>query len=327
MEQKQEQVQKADPQFKEDVRQGLTSYPKTLSSKYFYDREGDRLFQEIMALPEYYLTNLEFEIFDRHKKDITGAFFSNDGFDLIELGAGDGKKTKILLKQLLDEGQDFTYLPIDISQNVLDQLSNSLKKELPRLEVNPQRGSYAETLQRLEKYNSRKKVILFLGSNLGNMLPEQAVQFLKKIGATMGPEDLFFIGLDQKKHPQKILDAYNDPSGVTAAFNLNLLRRINRELAADFNLDNFMHWPVYNPESGTAKSYLVSKVPQTVKIKSLNLDVQFEAWESIHTEISQKYDDISIEFLTKEAGMEVISSFSDEDEQFKDYIFRKKQKS
>lgn len=140
----------------------------------------------------------------------------------------------------------------------------------------------------------------------------------------MGPEDLFFIGLDQKKHPQQILDAYNDPSGVTAAFNLNLLKRINREFAADFDLENFLHWPVYNPETGTAKSYLVSKKAHSVKINSLNLEVSFEAWESIHTEISQKYDGPSIDFLTKESGMEVIQSFADREGKFRDYIFKKR---
>lgn len=318
-----EHGQTAGSQFKEDVKTGLTSYPKTLNSKYFYDREGDRLFQEIMALPEYYLTDLEFNILEKHKKDIAAAFSSKEGFDLIELGAGDGKKTKILLKQLLEEQQDFIYLPVDISQNVLDQLSSSLQQELPNLRVEAQRGTYTETLERLEKYNSRKKVILFLGSNLGNMLPEQAIQFLKKIGSTMGPEDLLFIGLDQKKHPQVILDAYNDSAGVTAAFNLNLLSRINRELSADFDPDNFLHWPVYNPETGTAKSYLVSKKAHTVKINSLNLEVSFDAWESIHTEISQKYDGPSINNLSKEAGMEIVKSFADSEGKFRDYIFKK----
>lgn len=310
--------------FATDVLEGLTSSPKTLSSKYFYDKRGDELFQEIMNLPEYYLTNLEFEILENHKREISETFSAQEGFDLIELGAGDGKKTKILLRYLQQEDYNFTYVPVDISNNVLQQLTSSLKEELPALETAPQQGSYAEVLERLGEYRSRKKVIMFLGSNLGNLLSEQAVNFLKKITAAMGPEDLFFIGLDQKKHPQKILNAYNDPAGVTAAFNKNLLTRINRELEGDFEEENFIHWPVYNPESGTTKSYLVSTKEQSVHIKSLNLEVKFEAWESIHTEISQKYDSASVNWLAEQAGMKITGSFTDKDGYFKNYIFRKK---
>lgn len=311
-------------QFGVDVQEGLTSSPKSLNSKYFYDKRGDELFQEIMNLPEYYLTNLEFEILEQNKREIAKAFSAENGFDLIELGAGDGKKTKILLRYLQQEKFSFTYVPVDISNNVLQQLEGSLKEELPELEIVPQQGSYAEVLERLGEYRSRKKVIMFLGSNLGNLLPEQAVNFLKKIHASMGPEDLFFVGLDQKKHPRKILDAYNDPSGVTAAFNKNLLSRINNELGGNFDVDTFLHWPVYNPETGTTKSYLVSTKKQTVQIKSLNLEVKFDAWESIHTEISQKYDLASVRWLAQESGLKITESFTDENQNFKDYIFRKR---
>lgn len=310
--------------FEEDVYLGLTSHPKYLLSKYIYDKKGDKLFQEIMELPEYYLTNCEYSILKDHAAEIADAFNSKKGFDLIELGAGDGKKTKVLLRHLLKAEADFTYQPIDISENVLEELEGSLKKEFPRLDVKIQQGTYFKTLERLADYNTRKKVIMLLGSNIGNLLHKDAIDFLRNIREAMSEDDMLFMGFDQKKHPQIILDAYNDPTGVTAAFNKNHLTRINRELEANFKPDSFLHWETYDPESGTAKSFLVSKEEQTVNIKGLNLDVHFDKWETIHTEISQKYDDPVVNWLATEAGLKVISSFTDEKGYYKDYVFVRK---
>ncbi|MFD1095022.1 L-histidine N(alpha)-methyltransferase [Salegentibacter chungangensis] len=312
-----------DSPFKEDVYKGLSAFPKYLLSKYIYDEKGDKLFQQIMEMPEYYLTNCELGILQTHTAAISDSFNAEAGFDLIELGAGDGKKTKIILKYLSDKNYDFNYLPVDISQSVLVELEASLKKELPKVKVQPQQGTYFKTLEKLSDYNRRKKVILFLGSNIGNLLHEKAIDFLRNIREAMNPEDMLFMGFDQKKHPQKILDAYNDPAGITEAFNKNLLVRINRELDADFDPDQFLHWETYDPESGTAKSFLVSKKPQKVFIKGLDLKVSFKAWESIHTEISQKYDDSVVKWLADEAGLEVETSFKDNENCYKNYIFRK----
>ena len=310
--------------FEEDVYKGLTSFPKYLLSKYIYDQKGDKLFQQIMEMPEYYLTNCELNILEHHKAAIAEIFKKEGGFDLIELGAGDGKKTKILLQHLVAKKYDFNYLPIDISQHVLEELRDSLRNEIPEVKVKIQQGTYFKTLENLADYNNRRKVILVLGSNIGNLLHENAINFLRNIQKAMNLEDRLFMGFDQKKDPQKILDAYNDKTGITEAFNKNLLARINRELDANFNLDNFKHWETYDPETGTAKSYLVSKVKQKVAIKKLELEVCFDAWESIHTEISQKYDDAVVAWLAKEAGLEIQTSFQDQDNWFKNYIFRKK---
>lgn len=309
--------------FAEDVFRGLTSYPKKISSKYLYDQKGDDLFQKIMDLPEYYLTGKEYQILMRHREEIGDTFVSFEGFDLIELGAGDGKKTKVLLRHFEEKNYDYKYLPVDISKNVLDQLSHSLQEEIPAVEVEPQQGTYAEVLNRLADYRDRKKVILFLGSNIGNLSQEEAVSFLRKIASAMSEKDRFFMGVDQKKEPQVILDAYNDSAGVTKEFNKNLLARMNRELEADFDPDSFMHWPLYNPETGVAKSYLVSTREQTVQINSLNLEVRFLKWETIHTEVSQKYDDTSIAWLAKEAGLEIAGSWGDKENFFKDYLFKR----
>tara|TARA_R110002051_G_scaffold3131_1_gene16776 strand:- start:16683 stop:17624 length:942 start_codon:yes stop_codon:yes gene_type:complete len=295
-------------EFEKEVCSGLTDSPKHLSSKYFYDKKGDKLFQDIMAMPTYYLTDCEYEILESNKEKITELFTGFGTFDLIELGAGDGKKTKILLKEFSDKDIDFTYVPIDISDNALNQLHNSTEKELPKINVQPFQGSYFEALKEINNRKNRK-IILFLGSNIGNLEHDQAVSFMNKIQKLMRPDDLLFMGFDLKKNPQTILDAYNDQEGITAAFNKNVLTRINTELNANFDLNQFLHWEVYNPETGSAKSYLVSKIQQTVLIKNLELIVDFKQWETIHTEISQKYDDEIINWLAKEAGLEMTTEY------------------
>lgn len=311
-------------QFEEEVHTGLTDYPKHLSSKYFYDEKGDKLFQDIMNMPEYYLTDAEFDIFSTQTERITQLFSKgSESFNLIELGAGDGKKTKILLQKLVDDKVDFNYLPIDISQNVLDQLSNSLKTEIPQVSVETQQGTYFEALENIASLTDAKKVILFLGSNIGNLLHPQAIEFLTQVQELMREDDLFFVGFDIKKNPQTILDAYNDQTGITAAFNKNVLARINTELGGNFDLDKFRHWEVYNPETGTAKSYLVSKEKHSVVVEKLNLKINFTPWETIHTEISQKYDDRTVEWLAEKSGLQIETKFTDSKKQYKNYVFKK----
>ncbi len=309
-------------EFKKEVYNGLTDKPKHLSSKYFYDKKGDKLFQDIMAMPTYYLTDCEYEILESNKEEITDLFTGFGAFDLIELGAGDGKKTKILLKEFNDKNIDFTYVPIDISNNALYQLHNSIEIELPKVKVQPFQGTYFEALEDINNRKNRK-IILFLGSNIGNLKHDQAVDFMKKIKNLMQPDDLLLIGFDQKKNPQTILDAYNDQEGVTAAFNKNVLARINTELNGNFDLDQFLHWEVYNPETGSAKSYLVSKIEQTVRIEYLDLTINFKAWETIHTEISQKYDDEIINWLAKESGLEMITAYQAKTFNYKNCVFKK----
>jgi len=314
-----------DTSFKKDVYQGLTSYPKYLYSKYIYDQQGDKLFQQIMDLPEYYLTNCEFEILQSQTDAIIDSFCEGDqGFDLIELGAGDGKKTRLLLDRMLQRKVDFVYKPIDISSHAIDSLATALEEEFPALSLQPEVGAYFEVLSRLKSFGHRKKVILFLGSNIGNLLHPRAVTFLSQLQKNMNPADRVFIGFDQKKNPQTILDAYNDPQGVTEAFNKNLLHRINREFDADFQVDNFKHWETYDPETGTAKSYLVATQPMKVSIDALDLEVELAAWETIHTEISQKYTDEVVNWLAEQAGLLIDTSFTDSQTYYKNYCFKTK---
>lgn len=312
--------------FEKDVYKGLMDFPKHLSSKYFYDRKGDKLFQDIMNMPEYYLTDCEFEIFNRYKEEMMGLFtMGGSKIDLLELGAGDGQKTKILLRHFVENHLDFIYRPIDISQNVLEQLTATLKDELPNAVVRPLQDTYLRALEKLELDLTRKKIILFLGSNIGNFSHAHAVVFLESLQQIMQNNDLLLIGFDQKKNPATILDAYNDKMGITAAFNKNVLQRINMELDADFDLDAFLHWEVYDPETGMAKSFLVSKKEQEVHIGKLDQMVNFKSWETIHTEISQKYDDELVSWLAAKAGLKIKAQFSDSKGYYKNYVFMKKQ--
>lgn len=312
--------------FKKEVTAGLTSFPKYLSSKYFYDKTGDKLFQDIMAMPSYYLTGCEFEIISKNTFTIGELFRDREnGLDLIELGAGDGKKTMVLLKYMAENNFNFVYKPIDISENAVELLSNNLAHEMPTLNVDAEVGEYFEVLERLKSFNKRKKVIMVLGSNIGNLPHPRAIEFLTKLKDAMGPEDLLFMGFDQKKNPQTILDAYNDETGITAAFNKNVLTRINRELGGNFEIENFKHWEVYDPETGTAKSFLIATKAMEVTIEDLQLTINFEEWETIHTEISQKYDDKIVNWLAAEAGLEIETSFTDQKAYYKNYAFRRKE--
>lgn len=314
-------MRKVDSVFAKDILNGLRQHPKKLSSKYFYDETGDRIFQEIMAMPEYYLTNAEFDIFERHKANILEKI-GPEPFELIELGAGDGYKTKILLHHFLDSKAHFTYRPIDISGSVLEQLEQSLESELPGLDVEPLQGDYFEVIKALQNEKDRvRKVILFLGSNIGNYTPDQAEHFLSNLAGNLEPGDLLFIGIDLKKDPNIIIQAYDDPAGITERFNKNLLLRINRELCGNFDPDQFLHWATYDPITGATRSSLISTSDQEVRLQAINATIHFNAWESIDMEISQKYSLPEIHRLAKAAGFEPLWDFMDERQYFVDTLW------
>ena len=308
--------------FANDVNEGLSQTPKKMNSKYFYDKKGDELFQSIMRMDEYYLTSAEFEILSLQKEKIAQAINYEKGhFQLIEFGAGDGYKTKILLSYLLEMGADFEYIPIDISENVLSQLVTGLEAEMPELKVNPIQKDYFKALEDL-KSNDQRKVVLFLGSNIGNFTPENAPIFLSQIAERLNPEDSLLMGVDLKKDPHVILAAYNDQHGITKAFNFNLLNRINEELGGDFDIFNFEHFPVYDPVSGATKSYLISKREQTVSIGELDKQFYFDQGEPIFMEISQKYSTKEIEQLAAKSGFEVVNHYYDCKHYFTDTLWR-----
>ncbi len=311
--------------FAVDTLAGLTSNQKYLSSKYFYNEKGSKIFQDIMKMPEYYLTDCELEIFSKSKQEILESFtLNNDCFDLIELGAGDGTKTKILLSYFLNRNANFKYSPIDISSDAVLSLLTDLKSELPELRVNGLIGDYFNLIKKIVPNGFSKKIILFLGSNIGNYNKQMSLDFLGKLRDVLNPKDMLFIGFDMKKDPGLIMKAYNDPHGHTAAFNLNLLQRINDELDANFNLNNFFHNEEYSPQTGTAKSYLISKAEQIIKIKDLNTTIQFTKGEKIFMEMSQKYDLDMINKLALKSGFGVVRNFFDERKYFVNSLWKRK---
>lgn len=311
--------------FAQDVEQGLGAKPKTLPSKYFYDAVGDKLFQKIMNLPEYYLTRKETEIFETQFEKILEPILSlGQSFNLVELGAGDGTKTKILIQYLIQEKADFEYFPIDYSKTVLDQLKGSLATEFPELSVTCIEDTYQSSLIKRSWKNGKPSLILFLGSNIGNFSLEEAYDIsdhLKK-GTVAG--DQVLIGVDLKKDPKIILDAYHDSKGVTRDFNKNLLNRINRELEGDIDENTFMHWPSYDPVTGECRSYLVSLVNQTIHLKAIDQTFNFEAFEPIFTEISKKYSLAEMNKLADRAGFISLKSFTDREGYFADILWQKR---
>lgn len=306
--------------FKKEVVEGLSKFAeKALPSKYFYDKKGDELFVQIMGLPEYYLTRAEMEIFRDKTKDILSALQlnKNQKYSIIELGAGDGTKTIHLLKAMLEKEYYFEYLPVDISHNALNGLEVFLKKELPSLVVKPNHSDYFKALENL-KQDHTVKIILFLGSNIGNLTDEQATEFIYQLGANIRKGDKIVLGVDLKKTTEIVLPAYNDSQGITAAFNLNLLDRINNELGADFNRHNFIHAPIYDEEVGIAKSYIKSLKKQIVKLGDHQF--HFEENELIHTEVSRKYDDEVIKQILSKTDITWEYKIMDSQSLFADYI-------
>lgn len=306
----------------EDVIEGLSAEDKFLQSKYFYDDTGDLLFQEIMALDEYYLTRAETAIFHENAQSIAEEFPTSP-FQLAELGAGDGSKTKYLLAAALKMGLQFNYRPIDISAHVLNILDNNLKKWLPGLISEGMAMDYFEALRALTKRSLEPLVVLFLGSNIGNFRRDNVDAFMSELAGCLRKGDLFILGVDKKKDPNQILAAYNDSRGVTAAFNFNILRRLNRELGANFDLRKFKYYNSYDPHSGESRSYLISLEKQEVHIKVAQKSFTLEAHEAIHTETSRKYGGRDLDRLAQKHGFKIRQEFQDAKQLFRDQIWEK----
>lgn len=308
--------------FAEDVLNGLTAKEKHLSSKYFYDDAGSRIFMQIMQMPEYYPTACEFEILSQQSGAIFDKVRFTKRFNIVEFGSGDGSKTKQLLKVFLEKGADFTYIPIDISQEANDALEHNMKLALPNLDIQPRTGDYFDVLNELSA-TGVPNLFLFLGGNIGNYKRPDALDLLKKFNADMNKGDMLLMGMDLQKNPRTIRNAYDDPHGITRSFNMNLLNRINSELDADINLDQFDFYCDYNPQNGEVNSYLVSLKKQHFHSTVLNTTFHFEKDELIWTELSKKYSFAEIEALAKTSGFEVVNNFMDCRHYFTDTLWVK----
>jgi dimethylhistidine N-methyltransferase len=307
-------------QFRGEVLEGLNRQPKQLPSKYFYDAAGDRLFQEIMQLPEYYLTHCETEILAGHSAELATLIDSGSSpINLIELGAGDCTKTIHLLRALTSLAVDFTFCPVDISEDVIRDLSQRLPQELPGLHITGYRGEYLAMLDAAASGIHRRNCVLFLGGNIGNMLFTEALEFGRQLRNRLQTGDMVIIGFDLKKSPAIIRTAYDDPAGVTRAFNLNLLTRINRELDGNFDVSAFDHYCSYDPANGACKSYLISLTAQQVNISGEV--ISFQKDEYIWTEISQKYSTEQINQMAIACGFKTRANFFDSRQWFTDTIW------
>src|SRR5688572_16346964 len=311
----------------EDVRRGLSTKPKRFLPKYFYDQLGSQLFEAICLLPEYYLTRAENEILERYSDEIVAAV---DGHTtrgpqagspqqevaLIEMGSGSASKTRLIIEALLRRQSELLYIPVDISATALESSSRILLQSYPRLQIEAYAADYFAGLAELGKKPRARTLALFLGSNISNFDLDEAHRFLRAMRSVLQKGDALLLGADLKKDPAILEAAYNDALGVTSAFNLNVLARINRELAGTFDLRSFQHRAFYNEEIGRIEIYIESLVNQRVRIGKLDLEVEFTAGELIHTENSYKYDKAGIEKLAARSDFELSRTWLDSQERF-----------
>ena len=287
--------------FGREVRAGLTGRPKRLPCRFFYDREGSRFFETICELPEYYLTRAEREILAERAGDVVSRF--PNGTTLIELGSGSAAKTRLLIERFLRRDGRLRYVPVDISRSMLEESARALLEEFAGLEISAVAGEYQEGLGCLQEDIRSPKLILWLGSNVGNLDRAEAAEFLHSVRERMAVPDRLLVGIDLRKDRRILEPAYDDAQGVTAQFNRNILARINRELDGQFDLRAFPHRALYNEGEGRIEMYLVSAISQTVRITALDLVIPFEAGEAIHTENSYKYSLREIGELAAAAGL------------------------
>jgi dimethylhistidine N-methyltransferase len=296
-----------------DVVRGLSQTPKTLPPRYFYDDRGSQLFEQITELPEYYLTRTETAILQQCAPEIaaiTGAC------ELIELGSGNSTKTRILLDAYQQANHPLIYCPIDVSAGILESSAQTLLLDYPTLEVYGLVGTYELALQKLPASKLPTRMIGFIGSTLGNLSPTECDAFLDQITHALQPGEYFLLGIDLQKSKPQLEAAYNDAQGVTAAFNLNMLRHLNHRFGGNFDLDQFEHQAFYNEELHQIEMHLRSRRSQTVRCDALNLTVEFAARETIRSEISRKFDLAQIRDFLSTKGLQTIQTWTDPNQWF-----------
>jgi L-histidine Nalpha-methyltransferase len=301
-----------------DVRRGLTATPKWLPPYLFYDDAGSRLFERITQLPEYYPTRAECEILHARAGDIMARARSlggNGPLGIVELGAGSASKTEVLLRALLRRQSRCVYVPIDVSAGAIDEARSRLKTSLPRAVVRPLVMTNEQGLRALRGTTGRQLAV-FIGSSIGNITDADAKRLLRQVRRTLGWGTALLLGTDLRKSPSVLLPAYDDAVGATAAFNKNVLVRINRELGGHFATERFWHVARWNEAASRVEMHLESTIAQTVAIDDLELSVRFRAGETIHTESSTKYDLPHVERLLAAAGFRLRATYHDDERRF-----------
>jgi dimethylhistidine N-methyltransferase len=296
--------------FSDDVRRGLSAKPKRLAPKYFYDEVGSQLFEQICDLPEYYLTRTERAILACYADEIVEVIDADTV--LVELGSGSSSKTRLLIEAFLKRDGKLHYVPVDLSPSILEESAYSLAQDYPGLRVTAHVAEYYTALHTLAEEVWHRKLILFLGSNIGNFDRLEAGQFLTSVRETMDEADRMLIGIDLVKDRQVLVAAYDDAQGVTARFNLNLLARINRELRGHFNLHTFQHRAIFNEAESRMEMYVESAVAQSVEIDGLDAVVEFDRGERIHTENSHKFSMEQINALVTGADFAIEHTWFDQ---------------
>ena len=294
--------------FAEEIRNTLQHTKKSISPKFFYDESGSKIFDEICLLPEYYPYNAETEILNEIEQKLLP--YLSEEFHLVELGSGSSVKTRILIDVLLKSQKHLQYFPIDISE-ILDQSAKNLCKDYPNLSVTGVVDTFENGLDFIENYDTKPNLITFLGSSFGNFDKSNGITFLKKISSLMKSSDLFLIGLDLKKDQKILHNAYNDAQNTTAKFNLNVLKRINAELGANFDIEKFEHHAIYNEEKGRIEMYLRSLSEQSVSIPKSELSINLLKDELIHTENSHKFSVNQIESILQDTNLEKLEMWFD----------------
>lgn len=311
----------ADEQLARTVDEGLSLKKKCLPSWLIFDSAGSAIFKKITELEGYLPAACEFEIIRNHKSDIAKLIKGNT-FNLIELGSGDGCKTRILIEYFLSQKLDFHYFPIDISNGAVTNLVRSLENDHPdtSLRVTGLTGDYFEGLNTITQDDSKQNLVLFLGVTLNNMSSGEAQTFLNNLRGSLGPRDYLLTGFDLMKNPKLLYSAYNNE--LFEEFNLHLLDRLNQDLGANFNKKNFVQQGHYNPSTCAVESYLYSTRDQDVHIKALNKDFHFKAWEAMQTEQSFKYTLEEMESLAESNGFEVMEHLFDSRKYFVDSVWK-----
>ncbi|MCZ6782558.1 MAG: L-histidine N(alpha)-methyltransferase [Proteobacteria bacterium] len=305
--------------FAEEVQAGLTAAQKSLPCRFLYDEAGSRLFEEICDLPEYYPTRTERSILERRAEELARSFA--EPASLVELGSGSASKTRILIEALLKRQRQLTFSPVDISRSALRDSTAALLEDYPGLRIRAVEGEYDRALHCIREASHAPTLVLWLGSSIGNLDRPEAIRFVARLRAEMVENDRLLVGVDLRKERRTLERAYDDARGVTARFNLNLLARIDRELGGEFRDGSFRHRAVYREDSGRVELHLVSQTRQRVRIEKLDLVVEFEAGETIHTENSYKYSLDEIDALAVESGMTLEAQWLDERKWFSVNLF------
>jgi L-histidine Nalpha-methyltransferase len=303
-----------------EVLNGLTEHPKTLSPWLFYDEAGSRLFEEITELPEYYVTRTERQILAKHAEAIVAAAAGGRDLSMIELGAGTATKTGLLLNAAVGLHGSVTYYPIDVSETALEEARTRLEAELPEVTVEPIVADYTEGMRQNGASHLGRKLVLYIGSSIGNFSPADALEILRGVRAQLLPGDSLLLGTDMVKDVDTLLAAYDDAAGVTARFNKNVLVRINRDLDANFNPKLFRHRARWNEQHSRIEMHLESLLTQKVVLRALDLEVRFVRGETIHTENSYKFADERVVALLKRAGFKLRQQWTDPNRWFTVYL-------